>query len=147
MVDRGASVKKEVVRKIVALMLFTLALSGAVWAQSFSHKVRAEIPFSFYAGNRVLPAGTYTFGFNIQNHSLMIINNRNADGALLMGSPDEAKKDGPSVLIFRTDGAGAYALDSLKGADYALSFDSQKTLSHVVTNHTTDSTTTVIAAP
>ncbi len=139
--------KKEVVRKIVALMLFTLSLSGAVWAQSFDHKVRAEVPFSFYAGNKVLPAGSYTFGFNIENHYLMILNNQDGGGALLMGSPDTAGKNGPSVLVFRTNGEGVFALEGLKATDFALSFQARKTLARFATNHTMDSTTTVTAAP
>ena len=141
MVGKGASVRKEVVRRIVALMLFTLALSGAVWAQSFDHKVRAEIPFSFYAGSKLLPAGAYTLRFNIENHSLMIVNNLNADGARLMGYPTTAGKDGPSALIFRTNGEGVYALDSLKATDFALSFQADKTLAHFAINRKTDTTT------
>ena len=139
--------KNAVVLKMLALLLFTVMLSGAVWAQGFDHKVRAEIPFSFYAGNKMLPAGTYTFGFNIENHYLMILNNQNSAGALLMGSPDDAGMTGPSVLVFRTNGEGVYALQSLKATDFALSFQAEKTLAHVAKNRTTDSATVVAAAP
>jgi hypothetical protein len=138
---------KRVVCSIFALMLFTLALNGAVWAQSFDHKVRAEIPFSFYAGDKVLPAGTYIFGFNIENHSLMIVNNRNADGALLMGIPSDSKQDGSPVLMFRANDGEAYTLESLKAPGFGLSFHSKKTLSHVATDRTASSTTTVTAIP
>ena len=33
--------------------------SGAVLAQDLSPKVRANISFNFYAGSKMLPAGTY----------------------------------------------------------------------------------------
>jgi hypothetical protein len=138
---------KKLVRTLTALMLFTLALNGAIWAQSFDHKVRAEIPFSFYAGDKILPAGTYTFGFNMENHYLMIVNNRNADGALLMGLPSDAGKYSSPVLIFHANGEEAYTLESLKGADFGLSFNSKKTLSRVATDRTGSSTTSITSAP
>ena len=50
---------KEQLRKLVALALFVLALSVAVLAQDLSPKVPANIPFNFYAGSKMLPAGTY----------------------------------------------------------------------------------------
>lgn len=138
---------KRLVRTLIALMLFTLALNGAVWAQSFDHKVRADIPFGFYAGDKMLPAGTYTFGFNIENHTLMIVNNHKGGGALLIGYPSDRGIDGPSVLIFRTDGEGVYALESLNATDFALSFPADKTLARLATNHVPNSSMTITAAP
>jgi hypothetical protein len=137
---------KKVVFTLVALMLFTLALNGAAWAQGFDHKVRAEIPFSFYAGDKLLPAGTYTFGFNTANHYVMIANNNTGGGALLIGSPDDAAQ-GPSVLIFRTDGEGLYALESLKATDFSLRFHGDKTLARFANNRLPNSKTAVTAAP
>lgn len=138
---------KKVVLMLAALMLSTLALNGAVWAQNFDHKVRAEIPFSFSAGDKMLPAGTYTFGFDVENHSLMIVNNRNANGALLMGIPSDSRKDGSPVLIFRANGGDAYTLESLKGADFGLSFKPSKALSQLATGRANSSTTSITAAP
>ena len=138
---------KKVVRSMFALMLFTLALNGAVWAQSFSHKVRAEIPFNFYAGDKILPAGTYTFGFNVENHTLVIVNNKNADGALLMGIPSDSRQNGSPVLIFHNNGDEAYTLESLKASDYGLSFNSKKNSAHVATAQNGGSTTAVTATP
>ena len=50
---------KQRFRKLVPLALFVLALSVAVLAQDLSPKVPANIPFNFYAGSKMLPAGTY----------------------------------------------------------------------------------------
>ena len=138
---------KKVVRRLIALMLFMLALNTAVWAQGFDHKVRAEVPFSFYAGDKLLPAGTYTFGFNLENHYLVIANKHNGDGALLMGSPGDTETNGSSVLVFRTDGDGLYALESLKATDFGVSFRADKTLAHLAKGHTSGSKTTVTATP
>jgi hypothetical protein len=138
---------KKAVCRIIALMLFTLALNGAVWAQSFDHKVRAEIPFSFYAGDKVLPAGTYTFGFNMENHYLMIVNNRSSGGALLMGFSSDTRQSGSPVLIFRASGEEAYKLEGLQGADFGLSFASKKTMSHVASDRIASSTMSIATAP
>lgn len=138
---------KKVVRTLAALMLLTLVLDCVGWAQSFDHKVRAEIPFSFYAGDKVLPAGSYTFGFNLQNHSLMIVNNRHADGALLLGLSSDANQPGSPVLIFRTDGEEAYALESLKGAGFNLSFRPKRVLSQVVSGRDPGSSMSITTAP
>ena len=134
----------KIIRTLIALMLFTLALNAA-WAQSFEHKVRAEIPFNFYAGDKVLPAGSYTFGFNMENHYLMIVNNGNAGGALLMGFSSDTRQHGSPVLIFRATGEEAYRLESLAGADFGLSFHSKKAVPQVASDRASGSTTTVTA--
>jgi len=139
--------KMQVFRKILALISFTAALNAAVWAQGFDHKIRAEVPFNFYAGGKLLPAGSYTFGFNVENHYLMIVNGQGAQGALVMGSPNSIDKDGRSVLVFRTDGEGVYALESLQTTDFAVGFHADRTLSRFARNSGAESTTTVIAAP
>ena len=138
---------KKLVCSMFALMLFTLALNGAVWAQSFSHKVRAEIPFNFYAGDKILPAGTYTFGFNVENHTLVIVNNKNADGALLMGIPSDSRQNGSPVLVFHNNGDEAYTLESLKAPEYGLSFNSKRTSTHVASARNGSSTMTITATP
>ena len=138
---------KKTVCTMAALMLFTLALNGFVWAQSFDHKVRADIPFSFYAGDKMLPAGSYTFRFDSENHSLVIANNQNGGGALLIGTADSVGKRGASVLVFRTDGEGVYALQSLTGYDFALSFRADKTLARLAAVRAPNRATTITAAP
>ena len=59
-------------RKLVALMLFALALDTLALAQDFDHRVRANIPFNFYASGKVMPAGEYTFAVNRQNRTIAI---------------------------------------------------------------------------
>ena len=58
--------------KVVALVLFTMVLGGAALAQDYGYKIRADIPFSFYAGTQLMPAGTYTFAANVANHNVEI---------------------------------------------------------------------------
>ena len=63
---------KEKYRKLVVLALFVLALTGASLAQDFSPKVRAQIPFSFYAGGKILPAGNYTLAIHRESNNVAI---------------------------------------------------------------------------
>jgi hypothetical protein len=65
----------------------------------------------------------------------------------IIGSPSDIGKGGTSVLVFRTNGEGVYSLQSLKATDFAVSFRAEKALSRFASNSTTDSTTTVVAAP
>ena len=71
MVGRGAEMKEHY-RRLAALALFVLALNAAALTQDFGPKVRAQVPFSFYAGGKMLPAGTYTFAVNRENHTVAI---------------------------------------------------------------------------
>ena len=63
---------KNYLSKLVALALFAMALTGATLAQDGTHAVRANIPFSFYAGREMLPAGEYTISINMEDHLVII---------------------------------------------------------------------------
>jgi len=117
--------------KVVALALVALALSVTSFSQSFSTKVRADIPFSFYAGDKLLPAGSYTFGFNSNNHSLAVLSNQKGKASFLVGYPSAASKTGMSLLVFRTNSDGAHALEEIQGANYSVGFDARKELAKV----------------
>jgi len=45
------------VRSFVVLVVFAMALAGLSLAQDETYRVRANIPFDFYAGDQLLPAG------------------------------------------------------------------------------------------
>jgi hypothetical protein len=131
--------------KMVALALFTMALGGAALAQDYAHKVRANIPFNFYAGNKLMPAGNYTFATNLSNHSVEIGQSATSSESFLQGSPYDGLKNGLALLTFRTNGNGVYALQKVQGLDFGVSFNADKVLSHLAVNSPTDETRTVIA--
>ena len=132
-------------RKFVALALFVLALSGAVLAQDFSPKVRAYIPFNFYAGGKLLPAGNYTLAVNRVNRNVAIVQKESGTGTFLLASQLDDSYNGLSLLIFRSDGEGAYVLEKMDGTDLSLSFATDKVVSHVALAAPEHSTHVIVA--
>ena len=132
-------------RRLAALALVAFALSGVTFAQSFDHKLVANIPFSFYAGAKLLPAGSYILGFETNNHTLAILQKGGNGGDFVFGSPEDASPNGDAVLIFRTNGEGAYALDRVAGPEFSLSFHSEKILSNLADERSSWTTETLVA--
>ena len=132
-------------RKLGVLALFVLALTGASLAQDFSPKVRANIPFSFYAGGKTLPAGNYTLAVRRGSH-VAIFQKDTGIGTFLIGSPHDGSRSGLSVLTFRANSEGTYVLQKMEGPDLGISFVSDKPLSHVALNGLNNSREIAIAA-
>ena len=85
-------------KRITALALFSVASFvsiGQVMAQD--HAVQATIPFEFAAGNKVLPAGTYTIATESAN--MIVISNHDlpAVEAAVLLDPKDSKRQ---VLVF-----------------------------------------------
>jgi hypothetical protein len=137
---------KENYRKLVVLALAVLALTGASLAQDFSTKVRAQIPFSFYAGGKILPAGTYTLAVNRGSNNVAIFQKDTGVGTFLLGSPHDASRNGLSLLTFRANSEGTYVLQKIEGPELGISFVSDKALSHLALDGPADSKEVVIAA-
>ena len=131
-------------RKLVVLASILLALSGAVLAQDFTPKVRATIPFNFYAGNTMLPAGTYTISVNSESHTVSI-RTRGA-GTFLFANQTETSPNGLSFLIFRTNGQGTYALQKIEGPELGLGFPVEKVLSQLALDTHSDETRIMAAS-
>jgi hypothetical protein len=143
MVGRGAEMRNNL-RRLVALALFAIALTGAAMAQTYSHVVRADIPFNFYAGSKLLSAGTYTFSINNQNHNVIIGNARNYD-CFLLGSPNDGSNNGVTLLTFQSNGEGTYVLRKLRGEGFGLSFNTSKGSSSLAVDQRADHQQTVVA--
>lgn len=111
--------------KLVALALFAVALSGAALAQDDAQVVRADIPFSFYAGGHLLPAGEYTIWVNAESRLVTIGQKETGKTSFLLGSQDDNSRDGRTVLIFNLVEGEAYALRELKGPDLGVSFNAK----------------------
>ena len=136
---------KEQFRKLVVLALFVLALSGAVLAQDLSPKVRANIPFNFYAGSKMLPAGTYIIAIDRLSHHVAVFQKASGTGIFLLPSQVDDSYTGPSLLAFRNNGEGTYVLEKIEGPDMALSFPTEKAWSHVALNQPAYGTTVIAA--
>ena len=109
--------------KLVALALFTVALTGVALAQNDAQAVRANIPFSFYAGGQLLPAGEYKISVNMEGHMVFIGQKATGTGSFLLGSPDDRSRDGRTVLTFKLVGGEVYALREVRGPDLGVSFN------------------------
>ena len=131
--------------KLVALASFMMALAGATLAQDYGHEVRATIPFNFYAGNKLLPAGNYTFATNLEAHNVAIGPSEKGFEIFLQGSPHDGSNNRIALLTFRTNGDGAYALEKVQERDFGVSFNAEKVLAHLSALHPADATRTVIA--
>jgi hypothetical protein len=133
-------------RKVVALALFALALSSVSMAQSFEHKLRADIPFSFYAGGKLLPAGRYFMTFNMNTRSVALIQNVRGDGSFLSGSLEDGKTNAPAVLTFRANNEDVFVLENVQAPDFGLKFKSGKAAFATSVERTSGTTEAVVMA-
>jgi hypothetical protein len=94
---------------IAILAIANLALAGTSFAQS--NGVRANVPFDFTVGNKLLPAGTYT----IKNESSQTIVIRNHDkpiAVLSLVKADGKRSPNGGKLLFHNYG-GQYFLSEI----------------------------------
>jgi hypothetical protein len=131
--------------RLAALALFTLALHAATFAQSFTPKFRAQIPFAFYAGEKLMQPGNYVLAVNSQNKNVELFDNNSGHGMFLLGSADEVSSDGRSVLIFHVSSQGVYSLQEIQGPDIGVSFKSVKASSLLVKNQPASDTLVLVA--
>jgi hypothetical protein len=140
---RGEEMKKYL--RLVAPVLFILALNAAALAQDFTPKVRAQIPFNFYAGNKMLPAGSYTFAVSSESHNFAIFQNASGVGTFLLSSPLDGSKGGAVLLTFRANDEGIYTLQKLETPEFGAGFTSAKALSHSAQNQSGSNTQVLVA--
>jgi hypothetical protein len=134
---------KTYLGKLMALALVAMALSGAAFAQS---AVRANIPFSFSAGGRVLPAGEYTISVNPLNHVVLIGQKATGKSSFLIGAPDDSSRDERTVLIFKSGEGEVYALRELRGPDLGVSFNTKESRSTMKVQNQSNEVTVIAYA-
>ena len=137
---------KKNYRKVVALALFALALSSVSFAQSFQHKLRADIPFSFYAGGKLLPAGRYFVTFDMNTRAVALIENVRGDGTFLTGMLQDGKKNQPSALVFRANNEDVFVLEDVRASDFGVSFNGKRASAVTSVERASERTETVILA-
>ncbi len=108
--------------KLVALVLFAVALTGAAMAQDDAYIFLANIPFNFYAGGQQLPAGEYKIWVNLEDRVVTIGEKATGSRHMLLALPDDSSRDGRTVLTFRLAGGDVYALREVQGPDLGVSF-------------------------
>jgi hypothetical protein len=111
--------------KIVALVFFAVALTGAALAQDNAHVLRANIPFSFYAGGQLLPAGEYILSVNADDHSVILGQQATGNSSILLGSPDDSSRDYRTVLVFQLGAGDVYALREVQSPGVGVGFNAK----------------------
>ena len=114
---------KKHVSKLVALVLFAVALTGAAVAQDDAYIFLANIPFNFYAGGQLQPAGEYEIWVNPENRLVTIGQTATGTRHMLLGLPDDSSRAERAVLTFRLVGGEVYALREVQGPDLGVSFN------------------------
>ena len=105
--------------RITAIALLAGAIlltTGRTWAQSAV--VEIAVPFNFTVNNAVLPAGNYTFGYDLMVPDLLVVRDRaNNVVAKYLGLRGSINPGKPDTLIFHRYG-GQYFLSAARiGSD------------------------------
>src|SRR5271167_1448474 len=114
---------KKYLSKLVALVLFAVALTSVAVAQDDAYVFLANIPFNFYAGGQLQPAGEYKIWVNVENRLVTIGEKATGSRHMLLGLPDDSSRDARTVLTFRLAGGDVYALREVQGPDAGVSFN------------------------
>jgi hypothetical protein len=95
-------------KNLIAVLLLSMLVTGTAVAQSKT--VRANIPFDFVAGQKSLPAGSYTVRSLGASGDVLGIKTDNSNGAMAMSHPViSSKRADKTTLLFRSY-AGEYFL-------------------------------------
>ena len=87
---------------IALLAIANFAMAGTSFAQSTG--VRANVPFDFTVGNRLLPAGTYTIKER-SDHVILIQNHDKPIAALSLVNGDSNRSPNGGKLMFHRYGS------------------------------------------
>ena len=84
-------------------LLFTLPIALLTMATSFAEKVKADIPFEFSVGQKVLPAGTYTFDTDLNPGVLCVRSEdwKKSAMAIVINASDSNNRADGSIVFHR----------------------------------------------
>ncbi len=114
--------KSKILTLFAAVLLSTITV-GVAHAET-DEMVKANIPFNFYAGSYMMPAGTYSVGFDSQNNIAIIRDNDDSHEVFLLGMVSDQGTDS-AKLIFDHVG-NSYFLRDLEAFETDVSFPVRK---------------------
>jgi hypothetical protein len=107
---------KHMTRKLTTIAASLMLLSAIGFAQTrftLSQTQVVTVPFSFAAGNRTLPSGTYNVQIDSQNN-VVILRGENQPSLMLLANPEELQTPSDkSQLIFKRYGS-YYVLKNIR---------------------------------
>jgi hypothetical protein len=104
--------KLVILGTIVLLSVVTIALTRGVAYAETDETLKANVPFAFYAGNQVMPAGNYSIGIDVENSLVTITDHDGRNRGILLATTTGDGSDG-YALVFDHNG-GQYFLRGLK---------------------------------
>ncbi len=110
--------KSQITRIAFCLILAALLLTGSAWAFP-SGKLMAQIPFSFYAVDRLMPAGTYLITIVNNGFAVKIQRQDSADFTFVVTMPNSNPRISGDFLTFHRYGADNF-LREIQSADLAI---------------------------
>ena len=94
---------------VIAMMALIGSMAVAAQAQNNGHRqLRANIPFQFNVGNKIMPAGEYLVRSVSDDSSIVVLNIQSRDGkagAMLLMTTVEGKVQPSAKLIFNRYGS------------------------------------------
>ena len=114
--------KSKILTLFAAVLLSTITV-GVAHAQT-DKMVKANIPFNFYAGNSIMPAGTYSVGFDSLNNFAIIRDDADQHEVFLLGMESDQGTD-TAKLVFDHLG-DSYFLRDLEVFETDVSFPVKK---------------------
>lgn len=100
-------------KKLIAAIVFVAGTVAVSQAQNVGG-LRAEIPFAFYVGDKLMSAGEYDLTNNVAHRVTLVRDTEWKDGAMilaLINTKAEAPKT--STLVFRKYGENRYFLGEI----------------------------------
>jgi hypothetical protein len=125
MTPQEEHVMKKNICNLAVLTVFAMALAGISLAQDETYRVRVNIPFDFYAGDQQLPAGSYVFNVDYENHLVSLRNHDTGRTYMVLAAPADGQGSGEASVEFDVAGDN-HLLADLKTASSGVSFAENK---------------------
>ncbi len=110
--------KSKIIVLSALVMFMPVVGIGLAHAQA-DETVTANVPFAFYAGQQLMPAGKYRFGVNIEDNEMTISDDSGRRALFVM---TDALSDGGNNNAVVFDHAGsAYYLKAVNSQDFDVS--------------------------
>jgi hypothetical protein len=126
-VNTKENVMSKTVRNLVVLVVFAMALTGLSLSQDSTYRLTANIPFDFYAGEQLVPAGTYLFTVSYGDHTVTLRNHDTGRSYIVLARPGDGEGFGAAVVDFDVIG-GTHMLADVRTASTGVNFAESKSL-------------------